>query len=145
MHDLLTSPAFNLYALASTVLALHLLALALWTGTLRALKKQYVNPEDAAFNKAEAAGADHPDVARTRRAHANALENALPFFVVGALYALSGATRTGALVYFSVFVAARLLHSVFYLWGRQPWRTLMFVVGVLDVIGMAVQVLEAVA
>jgi glutathione S-transferase len=145
MHDLLSSPAFNLYALASTVLALHLLALALWTGTLRTLRKQYVNPEDAALNKAEKADADHPDVARTRRAHANALENALPFFVVGALYALSGATRTGALVYFSVFVAARLLHSVFYLWGRQPWRTLMFVVGVLDVIGMAVQVLRAVA
>ncbi len=143
MHHL-GGPVLDLYALAATILALHLLALALWTGTVRALRKQYVNPEDAKLNKAEQTEADHPDVARTRRAHQNALENAIPFFVVGALYALSGATKTGALVYFGVFVGARLLHSVFYLWGRQPWRTLMFVVGVFDVIGMAVHVIQAV-
>lgn len=144
MHELMTTPALGLYALASAVLALHLLVLAGWTGTVRALKKQYVNPEDAKLNKAEQTEADHPDVARIRRAHQNAIENAVPFFVVGALYALSGVTRTAALIYFGVFVGARLLHSVFYLWGRQPWRTLMFGIGVLDVVGMAVHVIRAV-
>jgi glutathione S-transferase len=134
------SPAFRLYAIASTVLALHLLVLAFWTGTVRTLRKQYVNPEDVKLNKGESAEADHPDVARAKRAHMNALENAVPFFVIGALYAL-GASRMGALIYFGVFVAARLLHSVFYLRGIQPWRSMMFGIGLLDLLGMGVHVL----
>jgi prostaglandin-E synthase 1 len=28
-----------------------------------------------------------------------------------------------------VFVLARLLHSVVYLAGKQPWRTLFFIIG----------------
>lgn len=136
--------AFGYYALASTVLALHMLLLAFWTGTVRALRKQYVNPEDAKLNKAEGVETDHPDVARAKRAHQNALENAVPFFVVAALYVASGATKTGAATYFGVFVGARLLHSVFYLWGKQPWRTLMFATGALAVIGMGVQVIRSV-
>ncbi len=135
--------AFGYYALAATVLALQLVLLALWTGTVRTLRKQYVNPEDAKLNKAEGVETDNPDVARVRRAHQNALENAVPFFVVGALYVASGATRTGAAVYFGVFTGVRLLHSLFYLWGKQPWRTLMFAVGVLALIGMSVQVIRA--
>lgn len=134
--------AFGYYALASAVLALQLVLLAFWTGTVRTLKKQYVNPEDASLNKADHVEADHPDVARARRAHQNALENAVPFFVIGALYVATGATRTGAAIYFGVFTGARLLHSVFYLWGKQPWRTLMFAVGALAIIGMSVQVIR---
>lgn len=67
-----------------------------------------------------------------------------------ALYALSAAllvpatapSKTGALAYFGAFVAARLLHSFFYLFGRQPFRTLSFVVGVLAVVGMAIHVIR---
>ena len=135
---------FHYYALASAILSLQLLSLALWTGTVRVMRKQWVNPEDAKLNKGEKAEADHPDVLRVKRAHQNLIENAIPFFVVGALYAATGATRTGALAYFGTFTAVRLLHSLFYLWGKQPWRTLMFAVGVLAVVGMAVHVIRAV-
>ncbi len=133
---------FRYYAVASAVVALQLVALALWTGTVRALRKGFVNPEDAKAFKGEQLEAEHPDVARTKRAHQNALENAIPFFVVGALYAATGASKTGAAAYFGTFTVARLLHSVFYLWGRQPWRTLCFAVGVLAVIGMGVHVFQ---
>lgn len=133
----------QLYAFFSAILALQLLALALWTGTVRTMKKQWVNPEDAKFNKGESAEQDHPDVARTKRAHQNALENAVPFFAVGYLYATVQPSKTAALIYFGTFTAARLLHSVFYLWGRQPFRTMMFGVGVLAVIGMAVHVIRS--
>jgi uncharacterized MAPEG superfamily protein len=135
--------AFRIYTLCATILALHMIALAGWTGTVRALRKQYVNPEDAKLNKASEAEADHPDVARVKRAHQNAIENAIPFFVVGALYAASGPSHTGAVAYFGTFTAMRLLHSVFYLWGKQPFRTMSFAIGVLAVIGMAVHVLRA--
>src|SRR5689334_20089339 len=90
MHSLIDNVALRYYAIASTVLALHLLALALWTGTVRVMNKQWVNPEDAKLNKGENTAKDHPAVERVKRAHTNALENALPFFVVAALYALSG-------------------------------------------------------
>lgn len=134
--------ALHYYALCSTILALQLVFLALWTGTVRVMRKQWVNPEDAKLNKGENTEVDHPDVARVKRAHQNLLENALPFFVVGLLYAVSGPSKLGVQVYFLTFTGARLLHTVFYLTGKQPFRTLMFAIGVLCVIGMGVHVLR---
>ncbi len=144
METLTENPAFALYALCSAIVALQLIALALWTGTVRVFRKQYVNPEDARFNKAANVEVDHPDVARVRRAHANLLENAVPFFVLGLLYVLCGAGAKGAMIYFFTFTGARLLHTVFYLRQIQPFRTAMFGVGALAMIGMGVQVIAAV-
>lgn len=137
------NPALKLYALTSSVVAVHMLLLALWTGTVRVKYKKWVNPEDAKLNKGEQSDQDHPEVQRVKRAHQNALENAVPFFAIGLLYALSGAGKTGAQAYFFTFLGARVLHSIFYLWGRQPFRTLMFAVGVLCMFGMAFQVIRA--
>lgn len=141
MHDLAATKEFQLYALCAAVLGVHMILLALWTGTVRVTKKTWVNPEDARLNKGAHADVDHADVQRVKRAHQNAIENAIPFFVVGFLYVLTGATTLGAQVYFFTFTGARLLHTVFYLWGRQPFRTMMFAVGVLATLGMAVQVI----
>ncbi len=141
----LQSSAFGPYALGSAILVLQLIALALYTGTVRALRKKWVNPEDAKLNKGESTEQDHPDVRRAWRAHYNLLENAVPFFVIGALYVATGATHKGATIYTATFVGVRLLHSVFYILGIQPFRTIMFAVGVAACIGMAVQVLMVVA
>ncbi len=135
-----SNPAFSVYAIASTIIALHMILLAFYTGRVRAKNKQYANPEDAGFFKVAAAEADHPDVLRVKRAHANALENAVPFIAIGALYASTGPSKNAALAYFGTFVAARILHSLFYIWGKQPFRTVLFAFGVLAVIGMAVHV-----
>jgi|ERR1700722_15203092 glutathione S-transferase len=136
------SPAFSAYAIASTVVALHLILLAFWTGAVRGRVNTYVAAEDAKAFKGEKAGTEHPDVIRAQRAHINALESAVPFFVVGLLYAMTGATATGAAAYYYTFVGARVLHSIFYLRGMQPWRTIAFAVGVLAIVGMAVHVLR---
>jgi uncharacterized MAPEG superfamily protein len=144
MEALMENDAFLLYAVCSAIVALQLLALALWTGTIRILRKKWVNPEDARLNKGENVEVDHPDVARVKRAHTNLLENAVPFFVLGLLYVLTGANESGAQAYFFTFTGARLLHTVFYLRGIQPFRTLCFGVGVLAMIGMSVQVISAV-
>jgi uncharacterized MAPEG superfamily protein len=143
MNALFENPAMRMYALAATVVALHLLALAFWTGTVRVSRKQYAVPEDAKFTNVALSDAEHPDVLRVQSAHRNAIENAIPFFAIGLLYALSGANRSGAQAYFGTFVAARVLHSLFYLWGRQPFRTIAFAVGALATIGMGAQVLRA--
>ena len=135
-------PALQLLALFSSILALHLIALALWTGTVRAMKKKFINPEDAALNQGQEVETEHRDVARAKRAHQNALENAVPFFAIAYFYAATGGSKSGALIYFGTFTAARILHSIFYLWGRQPFRTITFGIGVLALIGMAVQVIK---
>lgn len=137
------NPAFSTYAIASIVIALHMILLGLYTGTVRRRHKQYGNPEDAAFFKVPVTTeGDHADVLRVKRAHANALENAVPFFAVGALFVTTSPSKSSALAYFGVFVAARLLHSLFYIWGKQPFRTIFFAIGMLSVVGMAVHVLR---
>ncbi len=137
----LAFPAFKLYAFTSTLVALHLLILAGWTGAVRTKHKSYVNPEDAGAFKGAAVEADHPDVLRVKRAHQNAIESAIPFFAVGLMYTLTGATKAGGQAYFLTFLAARVLHSVFYLAQKQPFRTLSYAVGALAITGMAVQVI----
>ncbi len=134
--------ALHVYALCATIVAVQLVLLAFWTGTVRVRRRVFVNPEDAALNKTEKADDDHPDVQRVRRAHANLLENAVPFFVVGFLYVLSGPSKLGAQVYLGTFTVARLLHTIFYLWGRQPFRTMSFAVGALTILGMAVHIVR---
>ena len=134
--------AFRLYAIVATIVSLHIIALALWTGSVRARRKVYVNPEDVAMLKGTGGEHDHPDVLRVKRAHMNLLENAVPFLVIGALYALCSPSTLGAQAYFFTFLGARLLHSVFYLWGKQPFRTLTFAIGVLAVVGMAIHVIR---
>jgi uncharacterized MAPEG superfamily protein len=144
MQTFANDPALRLFALVSTLVAIHLLALAGLTGRARTKNKVYVNPEDAGAFKGKEVEADHPDVQRAKRAHMNALENAVPFFAVGLLYALSGPSMLGAQAYFWTFLGARVLHSVFYFAQKQPWRTIMFSVGALATFGMGVHVIRTV-
>jgi glutathione S-transferase len=134
---------FRAYALSSALIAVQLVLLAFYTGFVRSKHKQYVNPEDAKTLKGDHAEREHADVLRAQRAHANLLENAVPFFVVGALYVRSGATVRGAQAYCYTFLAARLLHTVFYLLEKQPFRTISFGIGALSILGMAFHVIRA--
>jgi len=86
---------------------------------------------------------EHPDVMRMLRMHRNDLENILPFFTVGLIFVLMGASAFGAQVYFYTFTAARIVHTITYVAKMQPWRTVAFVVGTLCMVGMVVQILIA--
>jgi len=143
VQNLLDNPALKLYALAVAILAIQLLLIAFWTGTVRAMNKTWVNPEDAALNKGTQADVDHPAVQRVKRAHQNALENAVPFVAVGGLYALTNPGMTMAQILFFGFVGVRVLHTVFYLSNKQPFRTMMFAIGAVLTVIMAVQVIRA--
>jgi microsomal prostaglandin-E synthase 1 len=69
-----------------------------------------------------------PEVARVLRAHANAQATIYPFLCLGLVFVLAGGSAGFAEVVFGVFTAARILHSIVYLAGKQPWRTLFFTV-----------------
>ena len=131
---LLTDPAIRTYAITGTILGVHLLLMALWTGTVRTIRKEWVNKEDAEFNKAKLTDDEHPDVARVKRAHLNGIENLIPFLIVGALYVVFANPSA---------TAARLLHTAFYLAHKQPFRTITFGIGVLCTFGMAFHVVRA--
>ena len=139
----LLSPAMQVLAITATILALHLIVLGSWTGMVRMRRKIYVNPEDARQLSGTTGESEHPDVQRVKRAHQNALENLVPFFIVAWFYVATAPSRTAAIAYFGTFTAARILHSVFYLWGRQPFRTISFAIGSLATLGLGYQVFAA--
>ena len=141
MGELTHNPAFSAYALSAVFLCLNLFGLWLYSGLTRNRTRTLINPEDAALLKGRSTvERDPPEVARVLRAHANAMANILPFLVLGFLYVVLGASRTGAVIYFGVFTLARYVHSVAYVAALQPWRTVSFLVGLLASIGLIVQV-----
>jgi prostaglandin-E synthase 1 len=70
-----------------------------------------------------------PDLAASLAvAGAGALSGALyPFLILGLVFVLAGGSAGFAKVDFGIFVVARITHSIVYLAGKQPWRTLSFV------------------
>jgi glutathione S-transferase len=130
MQDLVKNPAFAIYCLTASVMCLNMLGLWGYSGAVRSGTKTTWNSEDAAtVAKGAAIISSEPDpVARVLRAHTNAFVNIMPFLILAFLYVLLGATPTMAWILFGGFTAMRLVHSFAYLAGKQPWRTLSFVV-----------------
>ena len=144
MPTLISLPAFQLYAICSSILILSLYGLGFFTAKLRNDRKLVVNHEDVIMNgNAKLVDTEHSDVLRVKRAHLNALENAVPFFVIGFIYTQTNPSLLMVQILFFTFVAARLLHAFFYVIARQPFRTLMFALGTIVNITMVVQVIRA--
>lgn len=130
MIELATNTAFQVYVAATLLLLANVLFLWVWSGVVRAGTKTVRNPEDSAVAKgASVVDADPPEVARVLRAHRNAVDNIVPFLVAGLLFVLVGGGPTAALALFGAFVAFRFVHSWAYLSGKQPFRTVSFVAG----------------
>lgn len=128
-EELLATLPVRLYAICALLLVLKTMAVGVFTSSLRLRKRVYASPEDYAVQGLAPARERDADVERARRAHRNDLENVLPFLAVGPIYALSGPTDAGAWTCFVGFTTARILHTIFYLSGAMPHRTLAFAVG----------------
>jgi microsomal prostaglandin-E synthase 1 len=145
MTTLLIQPAFALYALCSAILIISLYAIGFYTAKVRNDRKAIVNHEDVKVNSGAAVvDVEHPDVQRLKRAHMNAIENAVPFFVIAFIYTQTSPSLTVARGLFFTFVAIRVLHAIFYATAKQPFRTAAFTVGAIINLAMVVQVLRAV-
>ncbi len=131
MDNLLSNPTFVVYAVACVVLCLNLLGLWGYSGAVRAKTRTAINEEDAAMQSARLAEADPPEVARVLRAHTNAQASIYPFLFLGLVFVLAGGGVLMAKITFGIFTAARLAHTAVYLAGKQPWRTIAFVIGLL--------------
>jgi uncharacterized MAPEG superfamily protein len=132
-------PALPIYAMFAVGLCVFVMGLDGASAGARAKTKTAINPEDA-NDKNKLVEEERAEVARANRVWRNAFANIVPFLFCGFLFVLTGVAAKTALIYYAVFTGARLLHAVMYLGGKQPWRTLFFVVGQLCTVGMAVQV-----
>ncbi len=136
---------FRTFALCTALLVLKMLASAMYTAACRFRTRSYVNPEDARTQKAEVAVQDSPAVARALRIQRNDLENIPLFFALGLVYVLgTHPSSRGAAIYLWTFTISRFLHTAVYMAELQPFRALFWGVGVLTLIGMAVQVIRSV-
>ncbi len=138
--NLLSNPVFVAYAIACVALSCNLMFLWAYSGAARSKIKSTPNPEDTTRFNAALADVDPPAIARVLRAHANAQASIVPFLALGLVYVLAGGPLSPAVYYFSIFTVARWLHSWAYLVGRQPLRTISFVVASLPLLALMVHV-----
>ena len=136
MNDLLP-----VYAVCVVVLCLKMFAISCYQGYFRIRGRAFTNREDAAFFSRSAQLEELPQVARAARAWANDLENIPLFFVLGGLCVALHSDSAAILWLFGVFTLARVLHTVAYLMGWQPWRTLAYGVGLACLFGLGARIM----
>jgi len=133
MSNLNELPAFSAYAWSTILLATNLVVTWGLSGGFRAKSKTTNNPEDlGTVSKGATLVAQDPEgVTRGLRVFNNAQANIVPWFMAATLFLLLGGPASQANIVFGIFVAARWTHSIVYLAGKQPWRTLSFAIGAL--------------
>lgn len=116
----------------------------LWvsSGAIRAQNGVAINPEDGARYGAPVSEFDPPAVARLLRAHRNAEATIYPFLLLGLVYVLAGGGAWIAVPIFTIFIVARIAHSVVYLRAVQPWRTIAFAASLLALFALMAAVLH---
>ncbi|NVZ50583.1 MAPEG family protein [Pseudomonas sp. B6002] len=138
MNDLL-----KVYALCVLVLCLKMFAISCYQGYFRLRGLAFTHREDAAFFKRAAQPEELPQVARAARAWANDLENIPLFFVLGGLCVVLGDDSVAFFWLCGGFTLARVAHTVTYLMGWQPWRTLAYGLGVACLFGLGVCIVDS--
>jgi uncharacterized MAPEG superfamily protein len=133
---------YQFYALITVILFFKMVSISLVQGVGRVSTKTFVTPEDAEFFPP--AQEEAPIVKRAMNAWRNDLENIPIFLFLGLIYVTLGLWPEGAFIYFSIFVVARILHTIAFLNGLQPWRTIFFTFGMAVCIILSIQILSAV-
>lgn len=137
-------PALTPYAVLVTVLSIHLMIVWNGSGGVRAKSKTTPNREDVTTFGVALTEEDPELVARWMRAHRNATATIVPFLFLGLVYVLLAAPALPAWWIFGIFTGARILHSIMYLSGKQPWRTVSYGLSQLALLGLVVSIVRAV-
>ncbi|MFZ5937306.1 MAPEG family protein [Pseudomonas sp. HS6-2] len=127
--------ALNVYALCVVVLFLKMFAVSCYQGWFRLRHRAFTNAEDAAVFNRVARESELAQVIRASRAWANDLENIPAFFALGGLAIAMNAPAAVTAGLSILFTVARVLHTLAYLSGVQPWRTVFYGVGLLCLLG----------
>lgn len=131
------SSLLALYVLCVLVLFVKMFAISCYQGFFRLRYRAFSNPEDAGFLHCVAREQELAPVRRAARAWANDLENIPLFWVLGGLGVLLETPQVATSVLFCGFTTARIVHTLMYLGGWQPWRTIAYAAGVVCLFGLA--------
>lgn len=138
------SSVMTTFAITTVVHWLNITVLWNMSGAVRGKTKTTLNPEDAAAFKSDLVATEPEAVARVLRAHRNTTDNTLPFLFVALVLVMAGPSALEAQILLYGFMAARVLYSVCYLGGVQPWRSLMYGLSVLFALATAIDALRLV-
>ena len=127
--------ALSVYALCVVALFLKMFAVSCYQGVLRIRSRAFRNTEDAAVFNRTARKTEVAQVARAARVWADDLESIPAFFVLGGLAVAMSAPASITAGLSLLFTLARVLHTLAYLNGVQPWRTVFYGVGILCLLG----------
>ncbi|XP_077987097.1 microsomal glutathione S-transferase 1-like [Glandiceps talaboti] len=133
----LNNPVFVSFATYGAFVVLKMVALLLLTSIFRIKDKSFVSVEDYTVSgikdrdyiKKRMSSVNNT-VERIRRTVLNDMENIIPFMLLGPLYVLTGPSAATALLVFRIFAGSRVVHTLSYLAGVQPFRALAFFVGI---------------
>jgi uncharacterized membrane protein YecN with MAPEG domain len=134
-------PLLRIYALTAIVLALKMSANSIVQGRARTVAKVFVNPEDALMFGGTPAMVEVEAVARGGRVWHNDLENIPIFLILALVYAIAGLSTFAFVIYCVGFTIARILHTIFYFNGVQPWRTIAYTAGALISVALMIHLL----
>lgn len=135
-HD----PVLFAFAVSTLVLVLNILVLWNLSGAVRGRTGTTANPEDAAAFGRNLADGDPPEVARVLRAHRNTADNTYAFLFLGLVFIHLHPGALEAQIFFYGFAAARVLFSICYLKGIQPWRTVAYGLGLFLTLGLVADI-----
>ncbi len=140
MPELQNNPAFLIWCLSLLILFLKMLLTSIIQGRARVKNNAFSNSEDAAyFSKgAECLPEDLPVVVQANKIWNNDLENIPIYLFLSLAFVLMGASPEAAILYFGIFTLARILHTVFYFMAKQPHRFVMYAIGMIMCLKIAV-------
>ncbi len=78
---------------------------------------------------------------RARRAHANLVENLLPFAALVLIAHVAGKANATTALGAEIFFWSRIVYTAIYIAGLAPWRTLVFAVGQTGMFMILLQIL----
>lgn len=130
------SSVLSVYALCVVVLCVKMFALSCYQGFYRIKSLAFTNREDAGYFNRPISPQELPQVTRAAKAWVNDLENIPLFFVLGGLCCALETSSGASIWLFCMFSVARVLHTVCYLAGWQPWRTVTYAVGIVCLSGL---------
>jgi uncharacterized MAPEG superfamily protein len=143
MRNLLDVLAFRYWLISLIVLFFKMWANGLIQGIYRARSDTFDWPEDTrTFGRGSGSTARLPEgFDRATRCWRNDLENIPIYLFLGLGFVLSGGLPFWAALYFTTFTVARIAHTIFYMAGLQPWRTIAYTIGLLVCVALAVHLI----
>lgn len=141
----LADPVMRDFAFYSTASVFKMFEVTGLTVYRRMTQNVFMCPEDygPSGKDAEKTMVLSESVERARRNHMNDMENIIPFILVGGFYVLTKPDHKTALWHFRIFFLSRVLHTISYQAGVQPWRGLSWFVGLGSTFSMMYHVFRA--